>query len=128
MSYYADILSVALSDIDAYVLQERSEGAVTGDVECNPTKNGKEKPLDIIRAGIDGIHARIGVYNFCVWNHISHISYRLADTRAAHLDRSRTKAALQRLSMRIFYQCLGALKSRQISGKPRNLRDHWSSR
>lgn len=42
------------------------------------------------------------------------------DTRAAHLDRSRAKAVLQRLNLRVHYQRVAALKS----GKPRTLRGY----
>jgi hypothetical protein len=55
MCSYVDILAVALSDIDDYVAQERRE----------PPAN----PLDIIRAAIDAVHARIGLSHSITYTH-----------------------------------------------------------
>lgn len=49
------------------------------------------------------------------------------DTRAAHLDRSRAKAALQRLSFRIHYQRTASLRPGNGTGKPRNLHSYFAS-
>ena len=50
----------------------------------------------------------------------------LVDTKAAHLDRSRAKASLQRLYSRVHYQRLATLKSRSSNGRPRNLHGYFS--
>jgi hypothetical protein len=49
------------------------------------------------------------------------------DTRAAHLERSRIKAALQRLSMRVHYQRLAAMNGGSGKQKPRRLNDFFSA-
>lgn len=48
------------------------------------------------------------------------------DTQAAHLERSRTKAAIQRLAMRVHYQRLGASGTTAgMVGKPRRIGDFF---
>jgi len=54
---------------------------------------------------------------------LSLYSRPVADTRAAHLDRSRTKAALKQVSMRMYYQRLAALKSGY--GIARNIKQYF---
>ncbi|KAH9930387.1 hypothetical protein B0H21DRAFT_106737 [Amylocystis lapponica] len=111
LTCYVTILSMALTDIDGYVAEEK---AAPRAAEGTPTKDAtpKEKPpqlLEQIRTLLDGLHGKI------------------VDTRAAHLDRSRAKAALQRLSFRVHYQRLAALRSGGGTGKPRNLRSYFAS-
>ena len=45
----------------------------------------------------------------------------VVDTKAAHLDRSRAKAVLQRLASRIHYQRTASIKSGAGTARPRNL-------
>ncbi|EIW62887.1 uncharacterized protein TRAVEDRAFT_69101 [Trametes versicolor FP-101664 SS1] len=52
---------------------------------------------------------------------------KIVDTRAAHLDRSRAKAVIQRLNLRVHYQRTAALKSGPRSGKPRTINSFFSA-
>ncbi|KAI0305501.1 hypothetical protein B0F90DRAFT_1067293 [Multifurca ochricompacta] len=81
------VLSVALSGIEDYVAEESMwKKIVQAPVpEGSPRKKGLP-PLELIKARLDVMHGKI------------------FDTRAAHLDRSRAKGAIQRLSMRVHYQ------------------------
>lgn len=79
------ILSVALSGIESYVAEEGMLRKLAQPPEGSPRKR-EPVPLEQIRSRLDAIHGKI------------------FDTRAAHLDRSRAKGAIQRLSMRIHYQ------------------------
>jgi hypothetical protein len=79
------VLAVALSGIDSYVAEESTLRKLAHVPEGSPRKK-EPVPLELIRARLDAIHGKI------------------FDTRAAHLDRSRAKGAIQRLSMRIHYQ------------------------
>ncbi|KAA1476083.1 hypothetical protein DENSPDRAFT_932792 [Dentipellis sp. KUC8613] len=99
-----DVLSVALSGIEAYTAQDRgsSSGTGTSQLEDSPRRGRERPPLELIKNRLDILHGKI------------------VDTRAAHLDRSRAKAALQRLAMRIYYQRAAV----QHSG-PKSLIDHW---
>jgi hypothetical protein len=118
LGHYTDLLGIALSDVDGYVAEE---GKAPLD-ESQNKKNGKGKqPLELIQYHLDRIHSEIGKSTNPnnSMNCVDSLPVQV-DTRAAHLDRSKTKAALQRLSMRIHYQRLSALSSR---GKPCNLLD-----
>jgi hypothetical protein len=79
------VLSVALSGIEGYVAEESVLRKLAQAPEGSPRKR-EPVPLEQIRTRLDAIHGKI------------------FDTRAAHLDRSRAKGAIQRLSMRIHYQ------------------------
>jgi len=79
------VLGVALSGIGSYVAEESTLRKLAQVPEGSPRKR-EPVPLEQIRTRLDTIHGKI------------------FDTRAAHLDRSRAKGAIQRLSMRIHYQ------------------------
>jgi len=79
------VLGVALSGIEGYVAEESMLRKLAYTSEGSPRKR-ESMPLEQIRARLDAIHGKI------------------FDTRAAHLDRSRAKGAIQRLSMRVHYQ------------------------
>ncbi|KZT11044.1 uncharacterized protein LAESUDRAFT_755664 [Laetiporus sulphureus 93-53] len=107
---YLDILGKALTDIEGYILlekQQRSEQDSPVKDRGSPTKERPATPLEQIRISLDSLHGKI------------------VDTRAAHLDRSRAKAALQRLSFRVHYQRMAALRSGPGTGKPRNLHGYF---
>ncbi|KAL0956528.1 hypothetical protein HGRIS_002669 [Hohenbuehelia grisea] len=105
MGFYTEILGIAISDVEVYAVREARMGKVQLDVGAPMGSPGRvapeklETPLQLLRNAIEAIHSRI------------------ADTRAAHLDRSRTKAALKQLSMRIHYQRQDAIKSVKGNGK-----------
>jgi RNase P/RNase MRP subunit POP5 len=77
----------------------------------------------MIRAAIDVIHGKIGKSNFRRESY--YLNSSVVDTRAAHLDRSRTKAALQRLSMRVYYQRLATSKL-GVRGGTRKIREFFA--
>ncbi|KAI9442445.1 hypothetical protein H4582DRAFT_1928434 [Lactarius indigo] len=81
------VLGVALSGIESYVAEESMlrKTAQAAMPEGSPRKK-EPLPLELVRARLDAMHGKI------------------FDTRAAHLDRSRAKGAIQRLSMRVHYQ------------------------
>ncbi|TCD69819.1 hypothetical protein EIP91_006132 [Steccherinum ochraceum] len=112
LGYRMDILSFALSDIDGYVQEERLAAASQPAPPPSPRTGGTEKPqspLETVKTLLDTLHGRI------------------TDTRAAHLDRSRTKAAVQQLSLRVHYQRQTSLRyaSSTTSAKPRNLKGYF---
>ncbi|KAH8080282.1 hypothetical protein BXZ70DRAFT_642181 [Cristinia sonorae] len=116
LGYYVELLSVALSDIDGYVqLEPVSSVAFRGlSAPDSPRNGGAESPateLEQIKTLLDKLHGRI------------------TDTRAAHLERSRVKAALQQLSFRVHYQRQAAIRAAASagSGKPRNLRGYFTA-
>ncbi|KAH8985992.1 hypothetical protein EDB86DRAFT_2957228 [Lactarius hatsudake] len=81
------VLGIALSGIESYVAEESMlrKTAQAAMPEGSPRKK-EPLPLELVRARLDAMHGKI------------------FDTRAAHLDRSRAKGAIQRLSMRVHYQ------------------------
>ncbi|KDQ57531.1 hypothetical protein JAAARDRAFT_58139 [Jaapia argillacea MUCL 33604] len=126
LGQYVDILNVALNDVEGYVIEEKKRfptldaNTPSGSASrpMSPSKKEKERmsALEMLKDLISSIHGKI------------------VDTRAAHLDRSRTKAALQRLAMRIHYQRLIAIQNTSASGalgravgvpRPKTLKDHW---
>ncbi|TDL21696.1 hypothetical protein BD410DRAFT_840370 [Rickenella mellea] len=100
----ADILDSVMTNITPYVQQERerqeeavrqsqSEGREGNSAGMSPArkvaaKDVKQSELEIIENLLQGLGGKI------------------VDTRGVHLDRSRAKAAIQRLFMRIHYQRL----------------------
>jgi hypothetical protein len=101
-----NVLSVALSDVDAYVGEEQ---AATKKNRVSKTGEKPQTDLQVVVKMLNLINGRIGMlYANCLVLLIL-IDWLLVDTRAAHLDRSRTKAAIQRLAYRIYYQRLWTL-------------------
>ncbi|KAH9057303.1 hypothetical protein EDB87DRAFT_1752563 [Lactarius vividus] len=81
------VLGVALSGIESYVAEESTLRKTAQAAMPEGSSRKKEPlPLELVRARLDAMHGKI------------------FDTRAAHLDRSRAKGAIQRLSMRVHYQ------------------------
>ncbi|KAF7973856.1 hypothetical protein HWV62_14058 [Athelia sp. TMB] len=103
LGYYIDIISVALSKIHQYVIEERrgaNAAHVGGNALGSPSKSaGKLTDIERIEIATMEIHGKI------------------VDTRAAHLERSRAKASIHRLSLRIYYQRLATEKSLKRGGK-----------
>lgn len=69
IGFYVDVLSVALSDIDSYVLEERRmsalEARVVPEVQPspgNPTPEKAETSLELVRRVIESLHSRIGMH------------------------------------------------------------------
>lgn len=111
---YVDILSKALSDIPSYTALEKEAASTHAPPSSQESqKKGaacEREPTDLeqIKTLLDSLHGKI------------------VDTRAAFLDRSRAKAAIQRLSLRVHYQRIASLRSGQGTGKPRNLRGYFA--
>ncbi|KAG6849823.1 hypothetical protein H0H93_004632 [Arthromyces matolae] len=82
MSFYVRILSIAVTDVLGYVREERKKPQLSSSTDGTP----QETPLVLLRTALETLHGRI------------------SDIRATHLDRSRTKAELKELSLRIYYQ------------------------
>ncbi|KAG2079023.1 hypothetical protein BDR04DRAFT_1226172 [Suillus decipiens] len=87
LGHYFAIISVALANIEAYVHEENQSLSRQLPVDDSPRKSQKPlTPLELLLRVLEVMQGRI------------------VDTRAAHLDRSRTKAEIHRLQMRIYYQ------------------------
>jgi hypothetical protein len=96
------VLGVALSGIESYVAEESMLRKLAHVPEGSPRKK-EPVPLELIRARLDAIHGKICTFA----PPLSPFPWLISpavDTRAAHLDRSRAKGAIQRLSMRVHYQ------------------------
>ncbi|KAJ7045604.1 hypothetical protein C8F04DRAFT_1065455 [Mycena alexandri] len=110
VEFYVQILAVATSNVPGYVLEEASQPVIV--TPASPGKPLAERPdtkLTLVRNAIENLHSRI------------------VDTRAAHLDRSRAKGALKRLSMRLYYQQEVALKSRRGKKLTRPIQQYFRS-
>ncbi|KAK0504673.1 hypothetical protein EDD18DRAFT_308278 [Armillaria luteobubalina] len=95
MGFWTELLAVTLSNIDGYVAQDMKTPLPIG----SPSKSDKTYTiLQCVRNAIEDVHSRI------------------ADTRAAHLDRTRTKLSLKKLSLRVAYQYKSAtdVRNKQI--------------
>ncbi|KAL7281461.1 hypothetical protein ACG7TL_004776 [Trametes sanguinea] len=120
------LLSRVLSDIDEYTMQEiqaakeqaardkerleieKAEGGAEKKAdEREAAETEKDSPLERIRRLLEELHGKI------------------FDTKAAHLDRSRAKAALQKLELRIHYQRTATLKSGSATGRLRTLHRYF---
>ncbi|KIK79818.1 hypothetical protein PAXRUDRAFT_767920 [Paxillus rubicundulus Ve08.2h10] len=109
LGHYVAILAVALADITPYVGEERTitQSASITQVESSPSKVRKPVlPLELLLRILEVVQGKI------------------VDTRAAHLDRSRTKAALQRLTMSIYYERL-AIKGVSSRGRTSTLQAYF---
>ncbi|EIN11326.1 hypothetical protein PUNSTDRAFT_50380 [Punctularia strigosozonata HHB-11173 SS5] len=110
LNCFVNILSVALTGLEEYMDQERQiiahgESAPSG----GANNTSIPTPLQSVRDALMKVHSKI------------------ADTRAAHLDRSRVKSALQRLAMRVYFQRDWALQSGPGSRKGKTLKDFLST-
>jgi hypothetical protein len=101
------VLNVALSRIESYVMEESTLRKLAHMPEGSPRKK-EPVPLELIRTQLDAIHGKICTsappFTSADQAHRLGFASHTVDTRAAHLDRSRAKGAIQRLSMRVHYQ------------------------
>ncbi|KZP03620.1 hypothetical protein FIBSPDRAFT_879284, partial [Athelia psychrophila] len=94
LGYYLEIISVALSRVPEYASQFKADHGPGAGVLDSPSKAAaKMGDLEKVENAMISIHDKI------------------VDTRAAHLERSRAKAALQRLQLRVRYQRMAAGRS-----------------
>ncbi|THH04409.1 hypothetical protein EW145_g5543 [Phellinidium pouzarii] len=117
LGHHIEVLAHVLMNIAEYVQLEQLEGGptpagsfsgVTSDNDSpSKSKSTSEKSkLEAIRMLLE----RLG--------------NKIVDTRAAHLDRSQTKASILRLTMRMRYQCL-ASRGKSEKGKDGKLETFW---
>ncbi|KAL5528818.1 hypothetical protein ACEPAF_7957 [Sanghuangporus sanghuang] len=98
LGHHVEVLGRVLMNIPQYVLSEKAEARAARDSEDSPRRRGRVlSKLEIIK----GLLERLG--------------NNIADTRAAHLDRSETKAVIQQLAMRIDYQRKAAYEKPKIN-------------
>lgn len=113
LSHYVNILSVALIDITPYIEEERTinRSASSTSMQATPSKAKKPPvpPLELLRKVLESLQAKIGECALPPCKRDIYGSDLTVDTRAAYLDRSRTKAAIQRLTMRIIYSRMALL-------------------
>ncbi|KAG1742847.1 hypothetical protein EDB19DRAFT_1966334 [Suillus lakei] len=91
LGHYFVIISVALANIEPYVHEESSSSQSlsrqSSMIDDSPRRSQKSlAPIELLLRVLEVTQGRI------------------VDTRAAHLDRSRTKAEMHRLQMRVHYQ------------------------
>jgi len=86
LGFYITILGVAVSNIRTYVSQEQESKRIK--VSESPSKASERGKclLQLLHSALESLHSNI------------------ADTRATHLERSRTKAGIKGLAMNIHYQ------------------------
>ncbi|KAI0743927.1 hypothetical protein C8Q80DRAFT_1184087 [Daedaleopsis nitida] len=126
LTFRISLLGNALSDIDEYTIIEKQ---ATQEAAMKQIWDAMDKKLDAA-AGLDKVEEeekekeKEGSSTSLVErvkNALDKLHGKIVDTRAAHLERSRAKAALQRLAYRIHYQRVAALKSGVNATRPRNL-------
>ncbi|KAF9263235.1 hypothetical protein L218DRAFT_999587 [Marasmius fiardii PR-910] len=113
LGFYTEILSTVLSDIPRYIAEEfraaASAKAARLNSESSPSKIQKTTPpIQSARECVELLHSSI------------------SDTRGAHLDRSRAKAVLKNLSMRLHYQRVAAIRT--SGAKPKNIKQYFSKK
>jgi len=98
LGFYIAILGIAVSNLKGYVAQERQRPRPSA-VPSSPGKV-RDKPmteLQLLHAALEALHSKI------------------LDSRAAYLERSRTKAAVKQLAMNVHYQRENWLRNNQDS-------------
>ncbi|KAI0645910.1 hypothetical protein C8Q79DRAFT_1091882 [Trametes meyenii] len=118
------LLSRVLSDVDEYTMLEirAAKEQATRDKERleQATSDGRKEEKGEDKDDEKLTHLEL------IRRHLEDLHGKIFDTRAAHLDRSRAKAAIQRLTLRVHYQRIATLKSGSGTGKPRNLRGYFA--
>ncbi|KAL4073984.1 hypothetical protein J3A83DRAFT_4090316 [Scleroderma citrinum] len=112
LGHNVSILGVALANIAPYIKDEPSlaRRSSTTSIDGTPGKvKSNTPPLERLHLALEVLHGKI------------------VDTRAARLDRSRVKAALQRLTMRLIYEH-HALKGAPQRGRISTLQAWFSPR
>lgn len=108
LGFYTTILGVAVSNLRSYVVQERQLSALRNSTSFSPRRSG-EKPktdLQLLYASLETLHSNIcePLDSFSFVYELYFLMFLTADTRATHLERSRTKANIKGLAMNIHYQ------------------------
>ncbi|RPD74179.1 hypothetical protein L226DRAFT_560859 [Lentinus tigrinus ALCF2SS1-7] len=115
------LLARVLSDIDEYTLRAMEESRRKAEARKNGHPEDDDEPDNH-----DGKEAKLTVLEQIKRN-LDLLHGKIVDTRAAHLDRSRAKAALQRLSFRVHYQRVATTKSGHGKARPRTIAGYFSN-
>jgi hypothetical protein len=109
------IFSYALTGLEDYI----SSPAPTGSVKLAEIRS--------IRTALGKLHGFIGESSSAI-HVVLWLIFFIEDTRAAHLERSKVKAALLRLAMRLKYQskALSDIGSSGPVGKPRKITEFFN--
>ncbi|KAJ2931492.1 hypothetical protein H1R20_g5632, partial [Candolleomyces eurysporus] len=114
MKFFVYIFGIALSDIKSYVWDERNKERDAVRAGGRPSRSSKEKKpetdLQLLHDLMEELHASIN------------------DLRAAHLDRSRVKAAVKQLQMRIYYQRRALERAWKDQNLPKANLNDWIKR
>ena len=71
MGFYVEILSMAISNVDGYVVEEHKSlhpRAAFPKPPGSPSKQAAEKaetPLQLVRTAVENLHSKIGTFDFC---------------------------------------------------------------
>ena len=107
LGHYISILGVALTDIASYVKNEPPSAPRQSGIACiDSSAKDINTPLEQLRLALEVVHGKIGEnHDPPIWHgRVAHHLPNEVDTRAAHLDRSRVKATLQHLTMRLCFE------------------------
>ena len=98
LGFFVNMLAVAISDLRSYASRERGSS--------NQSWQLGEKPktdLQRLHKALETMHSDIGILQYWYFS-VANADNSVADTRATHLERSRTKGVIKGLAMIIHYQ------------------------
>ncbi|KAL4078460.1 hypothetical protein V8B97DRAFT_2003666 [Scleroderma yunnanense] len=130
LGHNVSILGVALANIAPYIKDEPSlaRRSSTTSIDGTPGKvKSNTPPLERLHLALEVLHGKIGEDSTLIKRPPLLTIGPTVDTRAARLDRSRVKAALQRLTMRLIYEH-HALKGAPQRGRISTLQAWFSPR
>lgn len=109
LGFYIAILGVAVSNLRNYAVQERRASAARNSAALtvgSPRKVTEKLKTDLqlLHAGLETLHSNICECRPYIMLAMLCLIYLTVDTRATHLERSRTKASIKGLAMNIHYQ------------------------
>lgn len=107
--YSVQMLGIALTDVELYDAAERSAPQSQQAEQGSPNKGKSKSMIILIHESLEWLHAEI------------------EDTRALRLDRSRAKAAIKQLSLRLRYQHSDSARNRAFQSgiRRRKTLDHF---
>ncbi|KAM6502219.1 hypothetical protein JOM56_002196 [Amanita muscaria] len=107
--YSVQMLGIALTDVELYDAAERSAPQSQQAEQGSPNKGKSKSMIILIHESLERLHAEI------------------EDTRALRLDRSRAKAAIKQLSLRLRYQHSDSARNRAFQSgiRRRKTLDHF---
>ncbi|KAF8630624.1 hypothetical protein AX15_002776 [Amanita polypyramis BW_CC] len=105
---YVQILSIVLTDVELYNAAERRTSVAQEQVG-SPVRQKNKHRVTLIHESLERLHATI------------------QDTRTLHLDRSRAKAAIKQLSLRLRYQHADLARDQKVGIPRRKTLDQFFS-